>query len=132
MLWNRPCQNLFLPNETMAHHTMLTTILGGRDPQGRPIPEYIKAIPPFSHSGKRRGGKGQQQRLNRKTISSTSKGTVCVLQFRITLLGYNLHTPLLCKFYLFPSGWVLFNRIHVLDVNTKVEQEELEELRGQA
>jgi len=73
MLWNRPCQNLFLSNEAMAHCTMLTTILGGRDPQGRPIPEYIKAIPPFSHSGKKRGGKGQQQRLNRKTISSTSK-----------------------------------------------------------
>jgi len=32
-----------------------------------------KAIPPFSHSGIKRVGKGQQQRLNRKTISSTSK-----------------------------------------------------------
>jgi hypothetical protein len=52
---------------------MLTTILGGRDPQGRPIPKYIKAIRPFSHSGKKRDGKEQQQRLNRKTISSTSK-----------------------------------------------------------
>jgi hypothetical protein len=31
---------------------MLTTILGGRDPQGRPIPKYIKAIPHFSHSDK--------------------------------------------------------------------------------
>ncbi len=41
------------------------------------------------------------------------------------------HTPLLCKFYLFSSGWVLFDRIHVIEVNTKVEQEELEELRGQ-
>jgi hypothetical protein len=55
MLWNRPCQNLFLPNETMAHCTILTTILGGRDPQGRPIPKYIKAIPHFSHSGKKKG-----------------------------------------------------------------------------
>jgi hypothetical protein len=52
---------------------MLTTILGGRDLQGRPIPKYIKAIPPFDQSGKKRGGKGQQQRLNRKTLSSTSK-----------------------------------------------------------
>jgi len=25
---------------------MLSTILGGRDPPGRPIPKYIKAIPP--------------------------------------------------------------------------------------
>jgi hypothetical protein len=33
---------------------MLTTILDGRDPQGRPIPKYIKAIPPFSHSGKKK------------------------------------------------------------------------------
>jgi len=45
MLWNRPCQNLFPPNETMAHRTMRTTILGGRDPPGRPIPKYIKAQP---------------------------------------------------------------------------------------
>jgi hypothetical protein len=37
----------------------------------------------------------------------------------------------MCKFYPFSSGWVLFYRIHVIDVNTKVEQEELEELRGQ-
>jgi len=41
---------------------MLTTILGGRDPPGRPIPKYIKAqperqFPPSLHSGKR-GGKG--------------------------------------------------------------------------
>jgi len=35
----------------------------------------------------------------------------------------------LCKFYLFSSGRVLFDRIYVIDVNTKVEQEELEELR---
>jgi hypothetical protein len=25
---------------------MRTTILGGRDPQGRPVPKYIKAISP--------------------------------------------------------------------------------------
>ncbi len=42
-----------------------------------------------------------------------------------------MHTPLLCKFDLFSSGWVLFDRIHVIDVNTKVEWEKMEELRGQ-
>jgi len=78
MLWNRPFQNLFPPNETTAHRGMRTTILGGRDPPGRPIPKYIKAQPgrqfhPSLMQGKKRGGKGQQQRLNRKTISGTSK-----------------------------------------------------------
>jgi hypothetical protein len=37
----------------------------------------------------------------------------------------------LWKFYLFSSGWVLFDRIHVIDDNTEVEREEMEELRGQ-
>jgi hypothetical protein len=40
---------------------MLTTILGGRDPQGRPIPKYIKAIPRFSHSGKKGVQKGSNK-----------------------------------------------------------------------